>query len=81
MKQLLLLLAATGSVLAGDTYDCINAKGDYYAPRPTQNDQIVVAVDSARHELRYQPMLDERDLRHLIFIGAHRRETVLFRGF
>jgi len=82
MKMTLLLLILPFAVaLAGDTYDCINAKGDYYAPSPSEPAVSVVAYNSAAYEPRYAPMLDERDYRRLIFIRARHERSIYFRGF
>jgi len=82
MKVILLLfILPFAPVRAGDTYDCVNAKGDYYASRPSEPAASVVAYNSAAHEPRYAPMLDERDYRRLIFIRARRERAVYFGGF
>ena len=80
ISSIILLCAAC--VHAGDTYDCINAKGDYYAPAPrvVDSNAIIVAVDSARYEPRWHAMLDERDLRALTFIQARRQRTFIIQG-
>ena len=79
MKTLLIYLCLAAPAFAGDPY---LQKGDYYQPRPIHNDHIVVAVDSRQHEPRWQPMLDDNDLKRLIYIQALRRETVLlYNGF
>ena len=75
-----ILFGAT--LFAGDTYACINSKGDYinYGPPVPPEDHsaviagIVIAYDSARYEPRWSPMLDDRDLRRLIFLD-HTNET------
>jgi hypothetical protein len=79
---LLLITAITflivGYCRAGDTYDCINAKGDYinYGPAAPVADpraviaQIVVAPNSAATSPRWQPMLDPNDYRNLEYIRA-----------
>ena len=73
MKLLLLLLTAA-SAFAGDTYDCINAKGDYInygPPVPREiNTLSIIAHDSTQYEPRWRLMLDPNDLRHLIFEQA-----------
>jgi hypothetical protein len=61
-------------LLGGDTYDCINAKGDYinYGPAVITHDHIVIAQDGARYEERWHAMLDDEDWKRLIFLGAAR---------
>lgn len=77
----LIIILVAAPCKAGDTYDCINSKGDYinYGPAATATSpadpraviaRIVVASDSARYEQRWQPMLDPNDLRSLIFTEA-----------
>ena len=64
----------------GDTYACVNSSNDYinYGPAaPSGRTEIVVAVDSARYEQRWQPMLDSNQLERLIFIEARNRPTDL----
>lgn len=72
IEILLLFAFFTAPLFAGGTYDCINSKGDYVnygPPVAPRNEYIVVATDSARYEPRWQAMLDDRDLRALIFPG------------
>jgi hypothetical protein len=76
-----ILVGIVWSARAGDTYDCINSKSDYYAPRPSPNTEIVIAPDSRAQEARWRAMLDERDLRHLEFIRARRARYFYLNGF
>jgi len=75
MKHILLILwLLAGAARAGDTYDCINSKGDYInygPPAPPRNVAIVGAIDSRRYD-RWQPMLSQEDERQLLFIQARR---------
>jgi hypothetical protein len=88
MKDFLTLLFwlavyITGCAMArgGDTYDCINAPGDYinYGPPAIieHNYSYVVATDSARYEPRWQMMLDPNDLRNLEYIYARNQTPAL----
>jgi hypothetical protein len=74
MKRILLLLCLAATARAGDNQrDFIN----YAPPVPPTEKVMVIAHDSARYEPRWQPMLDDHDLKRLIFIQAHNRETVI----
>jgi len=71
---LLFLLLVSRLTYAGDTYDCINSKGDYInygPPAPPRNTSIVGAIDSRRYD-RWLPMLSQEDERRLLFIQAAR---------
>jgi hypothetical protein len=84
MKKLNLTLALfllSLTARAGDTYDCINAKGDYYAPAPhpanePHSNVITIAVDGARTEPRWHAMLSPDDQRDLAFINAGARAYI-----
>ena len=77
------VLASITTVIAGDTYDCVNSKTDYInygPPTPVDHSAVIagtaVAPDSARSEPRWAPMLGPDDLRDLLFIQA-RNQTDL----
>ncbi len=89
MKALLFALLFSSLTYAGDTYDCINSKGDYinYGPPapPTHlfSDRIVGAIDGRRYE-RWLPMLSQEDERNLIYLQVRQlrayaleRETII----
>ena len=62
-----------GWVCFGDegVYDVINSKGNYIhyrAPDAPEQQIIIVAPDSRANETRWQPMLDDVDLKNLIYL-------------
>lgn len=73
--SLLCSMMISGMVSAGDTYDCINSKGDYInygPPKPPDHlfsDRIVGAFDSRRTD-RWLPMLSPSEEKALIFLQA-----------
>lgn len=76
MKTLIFFLLAS-SVFAGGNCNCGCCRPD---AQPVRNTQIVVANDSSR-EQRWHPMLDDKDLKRLIFIRAQRETVLLYNGF
>ncbi len=78
LTALIWLRLLVGGVLGGDTYDCVNSKGDYInygPPKPPDHlfaDRIVGAYDGRRYD-RWLPMLSQQYERALIFLEASRR--------
>lgn len=78
----LFLLVLAVCCFAGDTYNCINSKGDYinYGLPKGSGGPIIVAPDSARYEPRWQPMLGPDDLKELLFEQARHHNDVIHIG-
>lgn len=77
-KKLLAIIGGCSIVISahgGDTYDCINSKGDYInygPPKPPDHlfsDRIVGALDTRRTD-RWNPMLSPDEEKALIFLQA-----------
>jgi hypothetical protein len=68
---ILLLLLGVLAASGGDTFDCINSRGDYinYGPpaAPRATEIVVVPASTPRWT---DPMLSPDDLRALIFLRA-----------
>lgn len=73
-----LILLGVLAAYGGDTFDCINARGDYInygPPAEARNTEIVVVPASTPRWT--DPMLSPDDLRALIFLSAGRTRTLV----
>lgn len=78
---LLILLMKGGQLIAGPTVYFANGNiinfGDPEAPRNNYSGVITVVHDSRAEEPRYRAMLDDKDMKALIYINAVSESRVI----